>query len=147
MYVHCPQRRRRSGKRRTETKTKILNSCLEGEMGKGEMGKGEVGTGEMGTGESPGCHQNWYGSVKLNGGYHYRLDKINITVLSQCNAREIGAALSGESAQPYYDSTALSSFCFSNCLQCSRISIPPAVRPTLLVLRQMDMGSLTWVHN
>ena len=40
-------------------------------------------------------------------------------------------------------STALPSFflLLFSCVQCFRVSIPPAVRPTLL--RQMDMGSLT----
>ena len=33
----------------------------------------------------------------------------------------------------------------SPCLQYFRVSIPPAVMPTLL--RQMDMGSLTWAQS
>ena len=45
-------------------------------------------------------------------------------------------------------STALPSFFFSSCVHCFCVSIPPAVKPTLL--RQMDMGSLMcaqiWVH-
>ena len=38
-------------------------------------------------------------------------------------------------------SVALPIFFFGSCVQCFRLSIPSAVRPTLL--RQMDMGSLT----
>ena len=35
-------------------------------------------------------------------------------------------------------------FVFLSCMQCFRVSIPLTVRPTLL--RQMDMGSLTWAQ-
>ena len=48
--------------------------------------------------------------------------------------------LSPEKARSH---TAIPSFC-SSCVQCFRVFIPPAVRPTLL--RQMDMGSLTCAH-
>ena len=71
---------------------------------------------------------------------HFDSDYIGldyITFLCQCNARGIQAALPGESEQHY----PAFSFCFS-CVQRFRVSIPAAVRPTLL--RQlMDMGSLT----
>ena len=43
-------------------------------------------------------------------------------------------------------STVLPSCFFSPCVQCFCASIPQTVSPTLLVLRHMDMGSLTWVH-
>ena len=90
--------------------------------------------------------------LKHNGSTHcFLTDYIRlyyITFLSHCNA---GTGSSGRF--PMGKRVAIArrypAFFFHSCVQCFRVSIPSAARPTLL--RQMDIGSLTceqlWVRD
>ena len=82
-------------------------------------------------------------TVEKRDGVHIRLDQIrlhNVLVPMQCSGNSGCFPPAGKASG---HSAALPSS-FSSYVQCFHVSIPPAARTILL--RQMDMGSLTCAH-